>query len=166
MVTDYYDELGVGPKASSEEIRSAYRKQAMRWHPDKWRRVAPELAEEAKKQFQKIQEAYSVLSDGRKRKLYNAGIYDSSEEVDEGLCDFVEELLSMMAEVKKERTYGLGELQNMASEMMFGGGRWCAGGSAGGDRRSSKRARVGAHGCPIAAPDGRPTATPVKVGGV
>ncbi|CAN6451488.1 unnamed protein product [Victoria cruziana] len=165
MVTDYYDELGLGPNASSEEIRSAYRKQAMRWHPDKWRRVTPELAEEAKKKFQKIQEAYSVLSDGRKRKLYNAGVFDSSEEVDEGLCDFVEELLSMMGEVRKERrTYGLGELQNMLSEMMTGGGNWCGGGSAGGDCRSSKRARVGAPA--TAAPNRRSATTLVKVGGV
>ncbi|XP_031499172.1 uncharacterized protein LOC116263575 [Nymphaea colorata] len=167
MVADYYAELGVGPNASPEEIRSAYRKQAVRWHPDKWRRVPPELAEEAKKRFQKIQEAYSVLSDGRKRKWYNAGLYDPSEQEDEGLCDFVEELLSVMTEVRKEkRTYGLGELQNMLSEMMAGaGGSWCSG-SAGGACRSSKRARVGDHGCPTEAPKSRPATTLVKVGGV
>ncbi|KAF3792348.1 DnaJ-like protein subfamily B member 8 [Nymphaea thermarum] len=100
-MADYYVELGVSHNASPEEIRSAYRKQAVRWHPDKWTRV-PAGAEEAKKKFQNVQEAYSVLSDGRKRTLYNAGLYDPSEQVDEGLCDFAQEMFSLMAQVRNE----------------------------------------------------------------
>ncbi|XP_031500842.1 uncharacterized protein LOC116264649 [Nymphaea colorata] len=148
MMADHYVELEVGPNASSEEIRSAYRKQAVRWHPDKWGRVPLEVAEEAKKKFQRIQEAYSVLSDGRKRTLYDAGLYDPTEEVDEGFCDFVQELFSLMAEVRNEkRSYGLGELQSMLMEMMDGqdpcDDEWV---SASRGRRA-KRARGGGHGC-------------------
>ncbi|XP_031500756.1 uncharacterized protein LOC116264588 [Nymphaea colorata] len=118
MADDYYVELGVSQNASPEEIRSAYRKQAVRWHPDKWTRV-PAGAEEAKKKFQNVQEAYSVLSDGRKRTLYNAGLYDPSEEMDEGLCDFAQEMFSLMAEVRNEKKrYGLRELQDMLGQMM------------------------------------------------
>ncbi|KAF3792349.1 Chaperone protein dnaJ 72 [Nymphaea thermarum] len=141
MMADHYVELEVGPNASSEEIRSAYRKQAVRWHPDKWGRVPLEVAEEAKKKFQRIQEAYSVLSDGRKRTLYDAGLYDPTEEVDE-------ELFALMSEVRNEkRSYGLGELQSMLMEMMDVqdpcDDEWV---SASRGRRA-KRARGGGHGC-------------------
>ncbi|CAN6451489.1 unnamed protein product [Victoria cruziana] len=152
MVTDYYVELGVGPDASSEEIRSAYRKQAVRWHPDKWRRVPPDVAEEAREKFQRIQEAYSVLSDGRKRTLYDAGLYDPTEEADEGFCDFVQELFALMAEVRREkRSYGLRELQSMLMEMMDAdlpcGKTWVPASQGRRVRIGSKRARVGGSGC-------------------
>uniref|UniRef100_A0A8R7PRZ8 J domain-containing protein n=1 Tax=Triticum urartu TaxID=4572 RepID=A0A8R7PRZ8_TRIUA len=58
--SSYYAVLGVHPGASSAEIRAAYHRLAMRWHPDKIAngRVDPAIAEEAKGRFQKIHEAY------------------------------------------------------------------------------------------------------------
>ncbi|TKY61749.1 DnaJ-like subfamily B member 6 [Spatholobus suberectus] len=56
----YYSVLGIGKHSTDDEIRCAYRKLALKWHPDRWIKD-PKLALEAKKRFQHVQEAYSVL---------------------------------------------------------------------------------------------------------
>jgi curved DNA-binding protein len=63
---DYYDILGVNKKASDEEIKRAYRKMAMRYHPDR-----NPNKKEAEERFKEINEAYAVLSDQEKRKQYD-----------------------------------------------------------------------------------------------
>lgn len=63
---DYYKVLGINKNATEKEIKSAYRKQARKYHPD----VNPNDAE-AKKKFQQINEANEVLSDPEKRKKYD-----------------------------------------------------------------------------------------------
>lgn len=63
---DYYGTLGVDPGAGSDEIRSAYRKLALRWHPDR----NPETPS-ATERFQEISEAYAVLIDPEKRRQYD-----------------------------------------------------------------------------------------------
>ncbi|TVU34514.1 hypothetical protein EJB05_16349 [Eragrostis curvula] len=120
----YYAVLGVKPGASATEIRAAYHRLAMRWHPDKIAngRVDPALAEEAKARFQQIHEAYQVLSDDKTRALYDAGMYDplddDQEEV-EGFHDFLQEMVSLMATVgREEPVYSLGELQSMLDGMI------------------------------------------------
>jgi len=66
MATDYYQVLGVGRKADEKEIKASYRKLARKYHPD----VNPnDKAAEAK--FKEVSEAYEVLSDPEKRKLYD-----------------------------------------------------------------------------------------------
>jgi len=65
--SDYYDILGVTKSASSEEIKKAYRKQALEWHPDRHK----EDKEAAEKRFKEINEAYQVLSDSQKRSAYD-----------------------------------------------------------------------------------------------
>ena len=66
-MTDYYKLLGVEKTASESEIKKAYRKLAMKFHPDR----NPNNKEEAEQKFKKIGSAYSVLSDPSKRKQYD-----------------------------------------------------------------------------------------------
>ena len=64
--TDYYDILGVARDATNSEIKKAYRRAAVQFHPDK---NPGDTAAEA--QFKAAAEAYAVLSDGEKRRLYD-----------------------------------------------------------------------------------------------
>ncbi|CAA7022456.1 unnamed protein product [Microthlaspi erraticum] len=113
----YYETLGVAVNSSAEQIRRAYRKLAMIWHPDRWTKD-PSCSGEAKRRFQQIQEAYSVLSDQRKRSLYDAGLYDTEE--DEGYFDFVQEMVSLMDQTRREeKQFSLEELQTMVDDMVY-----------------------------------------------
>src|SRR5690349_5697261 len=79
---DYYEVLGVSRTASVEEVKGAYRKAALKWHPDR----NPENKQEAEVKFRECTEAYSVLSDGEKRQVYDtyghAGLSGSAGGVD------------------------------------------------------------------------------------
>lgn len=66
--TSYYDILGVNKNATESEIRRAFKKRALKDHPDK---APPELKEDATKKFQKLVEAHSILSDKEKRDIYD-----------------------------------------------------------------------------------------------
>ena len=64
-MADYYEILGVPKNASEADIKAAYRKQALKWHPD--RNKAPEAAEK----FKEINKAFEVLADPKKREVYD-----------------------------------------------------------------------------------------------
>ncbi|XP_006634747.1 dnaJ homolog subfamily B member 4 [Lepisosteus oculatus] len=65
MGKDYYKILGIQRGASDEDVKKAYRKQALKWHPDK------NTAANAEEKFKEIAEAYEVLSDPKKREIYD-----------------------------------------------------------------------------------------------
>lgn len=67
---DFYEVLGVGRKASDDEIRQAYRKLVKQWHPDKHQGDPKERAK-AEAKIKEINEAYEVLSDPEKRAKYD-----------------------------------------------------------------------------------------------
>jgi len=64
---DCYEILGLDRGAGADEIKSAYRKAAMKWHPDR----NPQTKHEAEEKFREATEAYSVLSDPQKRSTYD-----------------------------------------------------------------------------------------------
>ena len=68
-MTNYYDILNVNKNSSKEEIKNAYKKLAMKYHPDK----NINNKEEAEKKFKEVAEAYEILSDDKKKYEYDNG---------------------------------------------------------------------------------------------
>ncbi|CAN4089207.1 unnamed protein product [Withania somnifera] len=119
--SDFYAVLGLNKGCTETELRNAYKKLALKWHPDRCSASGNlKFVEEAKKKFQAIQEAYSVLSDANKRFLYDVGVYDSDDDDDEnGMGDFLNEMAAMMSHNKSNENQGetFEELQDMFDEM-------------------------------------------------
>lgn len=127
---DYYEQLGIKKGASEDEIKKAYRKLAMKYHPD--RNQGNKQAEE---KFKQITEAYAVLSDADKKRqydMYGAHAFQQGgfrEDVFRG-ADF--------SSIFREMGFG-----NVDMESMFGGmaGASMGGGSRGSSFRSARQAR-------------------------
>ena len=68
---DYYEVLGLQKGASADEIKAAYRKAALKWHPDRWVSGSDEEKKTAESKFKEASEAYSVLSDPDKKAKYD-----------------------------------------------------------------------------------------------
>lgn len=66
-MTEFYKVLEISRTATEAEIKKSYKKLALRWHPDK----NPENLDEANRKFREISEAYEVLIDDKKRKIYD-----------------------------------------------------------------------------------------------
>ena len=115
MADDYYGILGVAKTASPAEIKKAYRKLALKYHPDK---TKGDKALEDK--FKKISEAYAVLSDAEKRKQYDTY----------GSADFQQRFSQEdifrnfdMGDILREFGFGGGGFGGGSRRQSFGGGR-------------------------------------------
>ncbi|KAJ4837207.1 hypothetical protein Tsubulata_044338 [Turnera subulata] len=116
---DFYQVLGLNKECSATELRNAYKKLALRWHPDRCSGSGnSKFVEEAKKKFQAVQQAYSVLSDANKRFLYDVGVYDSDDDED-GMGDFLNEMAVMMSQTKPSEDVeeSFEELQDLFEEL-------------------------------------------------
>ena len=128
---DYYKELGIDKNASPDDIKKAYRKLALKYHPDR----NPTDRKKAEEKFKKISEAYAVLSDPEKRKQYdnfgseNFSRQYSQEDIFRGFD--INDIL---------RDLGFGGAGG------FGAGRGFPRGAAGGRRRSYTSQRGGPFG--------------------
>jgi molecular chaperone DnaJ len=120
---DYYEVLGIERSATEAEIKSAYRKQAMKYHPD--RNPGDHTAEE---RFKECAEAYAILADGEKRSLYDrfghAGVSSAAAGAgfDPTVFTGFEDILGGLGDI-----FGFGDL--------FGGGRRRGGPQRGADLR-------------------------------
>jgi molecular chaperone DnaJ len=81
MSESFYDILNISKNASEEDIKKAYRKLAIKYHPDK---APSEKKEEYSEQFKKISEAYGILSDSEKRNIYDRFGKEAALDSDQG----------------------------------------------------------------------------------
>ncbi|KAL3825074.1 hypothetical protein ACJIZ3_021103 [Penstemon smallii] len=116
---DFYAVLGLKRDCTTPELRNAYKKLAMKWHPDRYSASGnSKYVEEAKKKFQAIQQAYSVLADADKRFLYDVGVYDCDDHDDQnGMGDFLNEMATMMTQNKSNNNESFEQLQELFDEM-------------------------------------------------
>ncbi|CAI8607840.1 unnamed protein product [Vicia faba] len=118
--SDFYAVLGLNKECTDSELRNAYKKLAMKWHPDRCSASGNvKFVEEAKKKFQAIQEAYSVLSDSNKRLMYDVGVYDNDDDDENGMGDFLNEMVTMMSQTTSNENgeESFEELQQLFSDM-------------------------------------------------
>jgi molecular chaperone DnaJ len=71
MSKNYYEVLGVSKDCSENDIKKAFKKQSLKWHPDRWATGTDEEKKIAEDKFKEINEANSILSDPQKRKNYD-----------------------------------------------------------------------------------------------
>lgn len=70
---EYYDILGVPKDASKDDIKKAFRKASLKWHPDRHANDSDEEKKIAEEKFKEVNEAYTILSDDNLRQAYDAG---------------------------------------------------------------------------------------------
>jgi molecular chaperone DnaJ len=70
---DFYEILGVDKNVSDDDLKSAYKKLAKKWHPDRFSTKSESERKEAEEKFKEISEAYDTLSDKQKRQMYDMG---------------------------------------------------------------------------------------------
>ena len=116
---DYYDVLGVSRDASLEEVKKAYRRLALKWHPDR----NPGNKEEAEKRFKEISNAYAVLSDPEKRKAYDsrgfAGLEDMGFRGYENVSDIFGDFGDIFSDFFGRRFYQEGAMPRRGEDLEY-----------------------------------------------
>src|SRR6476646_10054290 len=126
---DYYEVLGVQKNANKEEVKNAYRKLALQYHPDR------NKSHNAEEKFKEISEAYAVLSDEEKRKRYDTYGHVGAEEVFRGSE-------ANFAEIFKDMGFGgVGDIFEQIFGRMGGGGGNRSDPFGFGSRNSDRRIR-------------------------
>jgi len=129
---DYYEVLGLGRGATQDEVKSAYRKLAKEYHPDR----NPDNRAQAEEKFKELSEAYEVLADANKRRLYDTyGHEGVSRQFGPGGFDF-----------RRDFTHGE-DLSDIFGDLLQGFGMGAGGGLfdllVGGRPQSRRRTRGG-----------------------
>ncbi|KAK3123573.1 hypothetical protein QOZ80_8AG0632930 [Eleusine coracana subsp. coracana] len=139
-----YAVLGVASDCSDADLRTAYRKLAMKWHPDKCAAAGSSAVavEAAKARFQKIQGAYAVLSDPNKRILYDVGAYDSDGD-DDGQGEILGDILEAMSKAgpsENGKAETLEDMQRQFEELFLRPSpSFCSPDDAGSKRRAGRK---------------------------
>ncbi len=135
---DYYETLGVGERATADEIKKAYRNLAKKYHPD----ANPDNKKVSEEKFKEISEAYYVLSDAKKRQDYDnykksgfTGGYGGGAQGFQGAQGFdFDEILRMMRGAQgggSRRTHvrfgGMSGFEDILGGMFGGGGSYGGG---------------------------------------
>ncbi|RNF17190.1 putative TPR-repeat-containing chaperone protein DNAJ [Trypanosoma conorhini] len=132
---DYYKVLDLPPNENDDaQIKRAYKKACLQWHPDKWAHASQEEKTHAEKMFKEVGEAFSILSDPQKKRMYDNGMLDNAVEGASGTG------FSGFA--------GQDEvLMHMMNRMFFtgGGGRWGLASTAPLRDVVSSSSRMGSH---------------------
>jgi molecular chaperone DnaJ len=113
-MVDYYELLGIRPNATLDEIKSAYRQLALKYHPD--RNPGDQNAEE---EFKRVSEAYQVLSDPEKRKIYNLYGPEGLNGFDVGGFGGFEDIFSSFGDVFED-FFGLGRRRERGTRARAG----------------------------------------------
>lgn len=136
-MADYYDILQVSRQATADEIKKAYRKKALQYHPDK----NPGNVD-SEKHFKEVSEAYEVLSDEKKRQIYDRhgkeGLHMGAAAGAQGFSSMEEALRTFMG------AFGMGGGGESIFDFFGGGGAEFAGreGRGGARQGASKRANL------------------------
>lgn len=124
---DYYEVLGVDKKATQDEIKKAYRKLAVKYHPD--RNPGDKTAEE---KFREATEAYEVLSDDKKRPIYDQYGFAGLEGMDQGGGAQYSHAFHDFSDLFGGSGGGFGDIFDSIFGGGFGGGSRRSGGSSAG----------------------------------
>ena len=85
---DYYEVLGVDKNASEDDIKKAFKKAAMKYHPDRFANASDAEKKEAEEKFKEVNEAYQVLSDNKRKQQYDQFGHAAFEPGGAGYSDF------------------------------------------------------------------------------
>lgn len=85
---DYYEVLGVDKNASEDDIKKAFKKAAMKYHPDRFANASDAEKKEAEEKFKEVNEAYQVLSDSKRKQQYDQFGHAAFEPGGAGFSDF------------------------------------------------------------------------------